>query len=312
MSFDRFRHAVLPRSTRTTPTVVAGVIASLCFAVSAEAQASDCHVSNTVDDVAITNTLRWCVAKVNAGAYSGIVFDNSLTYALDTPLSLKADGGIKGNYAEIVPSASFVGGSLVEIDPGLTWKIFDLLFDGAGVVGPRGVAVGVNSRLVFDRVSLGGFDTANDGAGLWLDDADLYMSEGNIQNCRARSGGAIAANGGEINLFGVALGDNTAADSGGAVYLTGAPVFSGEDSDFVANEALQGGAVYSVGASVVLTNVEMAGNHAIDFGGGIVSPLQGASCDAAPRWCSGQAWQQRNGTGRTSEGSGQRSGEQVA
>lgn len=239
---------------------------------SANAHASECHVSDPLDDDNVAHTLRWCVAELHSGSYDSIEFDNSLTYELDDPLVLQVDSVVVGAGATISPSPSFSSSSLIEVDAGTMWEFQDLRFDGAGVAGPRAFEIASGSVVVFDSTELSGFNSGNDGGAILLDDAALYFHGGEIADCSASSGGAIAALAGEVHLSDSVLHGNVAAKDGGALFFGGTSpgLLSADTTQIVANAARNGGGIYapSTSAAVDLSVMEVSGNTASEYGGG--------------------------------------------
>ena len=235
---------------------------------------SSCQVTKTVDDINVSNTLRWCVSKLNTGGYPSIDIAAG-TYELKSPLTItggsQMNGPVGGGVA-ITPSNAFGGGaSLLEFTGG--FKIFDVELEGNGnVADVRGIRA-AGPSLDLTRVGISGFDTTGDGGGVLVEGGVLHADETNVSNCVASNGGGIAVDDAELALLGVStVSDNKATLDGGGIYVDPGSVMPSvtvDDSYVGANEASRGGCIYATVGSVNIVDSEISGGQATGHGGGI-------------------------------------------
>ena len=109
-----------------------------------------------------------------------------------------------------------------------------------------------------------------DGGAVYLDDGNVTLSGGTIQNCSAVRGGAVYMTNGIFAMDGGNI-KNCNANLGGAVYISGDsnPSFimsGGEISECIS--ASHGGAVYLEGGTVTMTDGTVRDNKSIGGNGG--------------------------------------------
>jgi hypothetical protein len=172
-----------------------------------------------------------------------------------------------------------------------------------GVIHLTGAA---NILLLQNTYVLNG--TAGDGAGIFVQDARLILSEGSLvaQNRASLTGGGILCRGGQVELQsgGVAVNEadygagialelgctgfawgsdtfegiyqNEATEDGGGLYLTGGSDFellgdSQHPALLIENTANRGGGAYSAGpgSDLIARDAHIESNHAVELGGGV-------------------------------------------
>jgi hypothetical protein len=146
------------------------------------------------------------------------------------------------------------------------------LEDGAGI---RQEAT--NSQLFLNDVDLVANVGLTIGGGLWNEGGRLVIERSRIESNTVLSllgqGAGIAHTGGELRVSNTRILNNQAIldqNLGGGLFLDGSAEALIEDSQFIDNEATQGGGIFirSTGTTT-LVNVQLQGNKALLFGGGL-------------------------------------------
>ncbi len=151
----------------------------------------------------------------------------------------------------------------------------DATFDGCTVFGDSGDDLGgavfaSRSELFLDGVELL-HNTAAAGGGLALAGGLLHVVGGRWEGNRAAYGGALYAEGDAdrppaVDLTGLALEDNRAVTSGGAIVQVGGALTATELTSVGGSGTETAGVLYTLDATVLLDRVDARGARA-DFGG---------------------------------------------
>lgn len=274
----------LDNQSIAAPAVFAGLPLLAALAVSGlslDAQAaSDCPVTSTVDD-GDPGSLRYCVDQLNQGLYSNIVFNTSGPVLLEYPLLLEKTQNWVGNGVTVSPDANFGAPSLVEVEDQVEWSASQLNLVSDGSTKQRAVhLLGGDSIATLDDVTIDGFQTADNGGGILLDDGRLDADELIVSNCVADSGGGIAVENGKVTLLNSRVADNVATKNGGGIFGANDPsvTLSLEVTEVHRNSALFGGGVSCDGTSTTMTDVSFEANDAQSGGGllGTATILRGS------------------------------------
>ena len=161
-----------------------------------------------------------------------------------------------------------------------------LLTGNASVFGGGAIVSGNNGYLAIDWADVDSNQGA--GGGLWCSNtgSDVGLIAQNIRvrnnNAGASSGGGVLVGSGcSARLHnGVTISGNSAGAYGGGVYVTGHLTIEGgtQAARIVNNNAESGGgaAVFFSSSRLNLDNVEVSGNTATDWGGGLFARYEGA------------------------------------
>ena len=136
-------------------------------------------------------------------------------------------------------------------------------------VGPGNIAAISGLTISDGFVNAGGV-----GAGIYLDNATLTLTNCALRNNHA-SGGTTGAGAGiysaqsQLTMIGCTLDGNVATGNGGGIYNTGSTLQI-DRSTIIGNSALNGGGVYSAAGTVTVTK-SLIGMNAATHGGGIAN-----------------------------------------
>jgi predicted outer membrane repeat protein len=206
-------------------------------------------------------SLRWAITQANVARSADTITLSAGTYVLSL-----SNAGITPNSWRDFDIESDV--TIVGAGPGQTvinslggWRHFEV---NSGSLNLSGVTLRGGSQTTTDtnsEESRGGSINVRAGA-------TLVLGESVIENSSAQNGGAIYVSG-TATLTDVELRNNAARNDGGAIYNTGSLSLSRVT---VANNtaADDGGGIYqSAGKLLTLTNVTLSGNQAQQHGGGM-------------------------------------------
>jgi|GEM_PF-1965453 len=259
-----------------TPSLILGasIIALTSWATESEAYAATCEANLTLDNGAVPKTLRWCVEQAALGHYDTVIMRGSATYVLDSPLLVTGTVKLLGKGADIEPSSTFVGDSLIELDNSAFVALNQVDLRGAGSSDVRGVFANPGATLKGEQLTVTGFTTTQDGAGIYLDDADAFLNTSGLHdNYTDSNGGGLYVDpssvGVTVELLDVEITNNEASSAGAIDTGNGSTVLFALDSDFHNNVTmLDAGAVLGGGH---FERCSFRHNEAMGVGGAIDS-----------------------------------------
>ena len=249
------KRAAAPRRSTTTARSAAAQVATANVQTLEQRTLLSAFTVTTLVDVDATQpivadgevSLREALLAASSGQTVGDAVVDDLPDEADT-IDFAVQGTIEMTGGEFA-IATVGTGSLTDLGDGIT-------LDAQNQSRVATVDIGSNVQLrglrLVDGDAAGVFDLDGDGGGLLVrsvsESGTLTLSDVTIEESNAINGGAIYNDGAVVQVFGGALRGNAADGRFGS-----------------------GGAVYTAGGTVVLGNVEVAGNEANRSGGGVES-----------------------------------------
>ena len=112
------------------------------------------------------------------------------------------------------------------------------------------------------------------------------ITNGTLTSNKAKSGGAIGIDSGNVNVSGGTLSSNSAAEFGGAIYTTGAGAScTVSNGTLQSNSSKYGGAIAVINGNITVNGGTISQNTASEYGGGIgvangVASVEGGAVNA--------------------------------
>ncbi|MCB9676138.1 MAG: hypothetical protein H6737_13540 [Alphaproteobacteria bacterium] len=212
--------------------------------------------------------------RLEAGTYDvEVVIDKALILqaVAGAEVTLTNTSGSSGNILDVLATAASV-------------NIRDLTFDGGGVNRAINSAAPI---MLIDNVVATGLDTSGDGAFVNAVDAQLFLTNINVNGGGAASGGLVAVRGqptgtARLSLVNSTLEAGDASADGGLVFVENAGVTI-DGSILTGGTATNGAAVYATNSGnardLSIEQSAFDGGVASDLGGGVYAMGYGVTLD---------------------------------
>lgn len=159
----------------------------------------------------------------------------------------------------------------LELRSGAVVSLENLTLTGGSSNGSGGAIYALNVNLNLNRVTMTSNVTLSEGGGLFADGGTTTIRESTFTHNTSTRGGAIAAQGTNLNMVNSTVAGNVSSGNAGGMNVIGGgaqvqvvnSLFSGNTSGY------EGGGIGIVSGTVTVINSTFAGNTAQQAGGGI-------------------------------------------
>jgi predicted outer membrane repeat protein len=229
-------------------------------------------------------SLLFCTISSNTAKTDGggiYVNGGTLDISSSTIASNKAEngGGVWCNVGNLEigettitkNSVTHSGGGVLFAGTGNLTLVDSLVTSNTALVDGGGLHTTTSGAVTVDTTNFISNKATDFGGGIFHTGGTLEITNSNLNMNSAMTGGAVASEGGDLNIDDFGFDKNTAKQDGGAIYYKGTGSLNWSGGNFTSNSAgINGGALWmETLAASNWSDFTMVGNKAKEHGGGV-------------------------------------------